>query len=445
MDKNDIKVILNDDVKLSEKVEQFFLFDNLDELDDFVELVNSDVFFMDNSLFGLSEEDINKLEEVFDKMEKYIKQENDKNQKEIKNIKSKIDEKIKEVNGFEPLELDSEKVKKISYLVSQQKTLNNRKAQIELECDKFKKILQLFNKANKEIDDRRIDIVNSKNSKEQKEIESSLENVEKQLQEQKAELAELSEEKNNDDEQLKECFEKLKKFISQNEDQQKQEEILAVLNEIVEKQKQNKEGIDKLEKSIQKLENKRANLEDMKSKNQKKLDKQEQSDKRRAERISKFEELAKKENLTKIEMGIFKGIHDEIIHNPDIKADEKKIYDDKYIKKVSGVAPDSSRIIPSDGIKPQNEVAKVSRIKSRVAKAKVSTLLFIKGKFDKVVNKRSDFKEKSIDKKTRKLEEKRKKINTKITELDSMKARLQKLYTNNPNLEQEDVPSARRM
>lgn len=99
---------------------------------------------------------------------------------------------------------------------------------------------------------------------------------------------------------------------------------------------------------------------------------------------------------------------------------------------------DPSKIKVSNGIKKQKEVAKVSRIKSRVAKAKVSTLLFIQDKFDKAVNQWTGFKANSVEKKINKLDEKR-------TKLEHMKASLQNLYTNNPILDQEDVSSARKM
>lgn len=252
--------------------------------------------------------------------------------------------------------------------------------------------------------------------------------------------------------EISEIFEDLKKINSKegvlsDEDQKKQKNIFEKLNQKVAEKKEYEKEIDLLEESAQELEDKKVDLEEKKVKNAKNLRKQEENEKHIKNRISKFEELAEKENLTKIEMGIFKGIHDEIMYDPDIKDAEKKRLDEKYISNSSvlNATLDPSKIKVSNGIKKQKEVAKVSRIKSRVAKAKVSTLLFIQDKFDKAVNQWTEFKANSVEKKINKLEEKQKKINEKRTKLEHMKASLQNLYTNNPILDQEDVPSARKM
>ena len=252
--------------------------------------------------------------------------------------------------------------------------------------------------------------------------------------------------------EISEIFEDLKKINSKegvlsDEDQKKQKNIFEKLNQKVVEKKEYEEEIDLLEESAQKLEDQEADLEDRKEKNAKNLKKQEENERHIKDRISKFEELAEKDNLTKIEMGIFKGIHDEIMYDPDIKDAEKKKLDKKYISNSSVLnAPlDPSKIKVSNGIKKQKEVAQVSRIKSRVAKAKVSTLLFIQDKFDKAVNQWTKFKANSVEKKINKVEEKQRKFEEKRKKLESMKESLQNLYTNNPILDQEDVSSARRM
>lgn len=245
-------------------------------------------------------------------------------------------------------------------------------------------------------------------------------------------------------------FEDLKRINSKDgvlsdEDQQNQENIFTELSKMVAERDDYEAKIAFLEKLTQELEDQQVNLEAREEKNAKNLKKQAENDQHIKDRISKFEELAEKENLTKIEMEIFKGIHGEITRSPNITSAERSKLHDKYISKVFGVEFDSSEIEVRDDVKKQKEVPKVSRIKSRVAKAKVSTLLFIKGKFDKAANKWSEFKANSVEKKISKLEEKKNKIEEKREKLVNMKAGLQNLYTNNPILDQEDVSSTRRM
>ena len=279
-----------------------------------------------------------------------------------------------------------------------------------------------------------------------------MENVKNRLAENKKQSNDLSEKIGTCNNEISKIFENLKKINSKDgvlsdDDQKIQKNMFEKLSQKVAERDGYEEEIASLEETIQELEDKKVDLEDKKAKNAKNLKKQEENEKHIKDRISKFEKLAEKENLTKIEMGIFKGIHDEIMYDPDIKDAEKKQLDEKYIgnRSVLDATLDPSKIKVSNGIKKQKEVAKVSRIKSRVAKAKVSTLLFIQDKFDKAVNQWTDFKANSVEKKINKLEEKQRKIEEKRTKLKEMKESLQNLYTNNPILDQEDVPSARRM
>ncbi len=443
MDSSYLNMLIDDNIELSEKVE------NLSQLD--IDKITEEVFQKDD-LAKLTEGKVTDLIETFSEIENFIKKINNDQESKIKDNKSRINEITEEIRAFDPSELDQESLENFSNLIKEKNTLQNEISKIRQKCDKRDNILTILNKAYSEINDRRIDIANGKYSEEQQKIESELQNVEKKLTDNEKKSNELSKKIDVCNNEISEIFEDLKKINSKegvlsDEDQKKQKNIFEKLNQKVVEKKEYEEEIDLLEESAQKLEDQKADLEDRKGKNDKNLKKQEENKKHIENRISKFEELAEKDNLTKIEMGIFKGIHDEIMYDPDIKDVEKKKLDEKYISNSSVLnAPlDPSKIKVSNGIKKQKEVAKVSRIKSRVAKAKVSTLLFIQDKFDKAVNQWTEFKANSVEKKINKLEEKQKKINEKRTELEEMRASLQNLYTNNPILDQEDVPSARKM
>lgn len=443
MDSSYLNMLIDDNIELSEKVE------NLSELD--IDKITEEVF-QKYDLAKLTEEKVTYLIETFNEIENFIKKINNDQESKIKDNKSRINEITEEIRAFDPSELDQESLENFSNLIKEKNTLQNEISKIRQKCDKRDNILTILNKAYSEINDRRIDIDNGKYSEEQQKIESELQNVEKKLADNEKKSNELSKKIDVCNNEISEIFEDLKKINSKegvlsDEDQKKQKNIFEKLNQKVVEKKEYEEEIDLLEESAQKLEDQKADLEDRKGKNDKNLKKQEENKKHIENRISKFEELAEKDNLTKIEMGIFKGIHDEIMYDPDIKDAEKKELDEKYIgnSSVSNATLDPSKIKVSNGIKKQKEVAKVSRIKSRVAKAKVSTLLFIQDKFDKAVNQWTEFKANSVEKKINKLEEKQKKINEKRTELEEMRASLQNLYTNNPILDQEDVPSARKM
>lgn len=443
MDSSYLNMLIDDNIELSEKVE------NLSQLD--IDKITEEVFQKDD-LAKLTEGKVTDLIETFSEIENFIKKINNDQESKIKDNKSRINEITEEIRAFDPSELDQESLENFSNLIKEKNTLQNEISKIRQKCDKRDNILTILNKAYSEINDRRIDIDNGKYSEEQQKIESELQNVEKKLADNEKKSNELSKKIDVCNNEISEIFEDLKKINSKegvlsDEDQKKQKNIFEKLNQKVVEKKEYEEEIDLLEESAQKLEDQKADLEDRKGKNDKNLKKQEENKKHIENRISKFEELAEKDNLTKIEMGIFKGIHDEIMYDPDIKDVEKKKLDEKYISNSSVLnAPlDPSKIKVSNGIKKQKEVAKVSRIKSRVAKAKVSTLLFIQDKFDKAVNQWTEFKANSVEKKINKLEEKQKKINEKRTELEEMRASLQNLYTNNPILDQEDVPSARKM
>ena len=443
MDSSYLNMLIDDNIELSEKVE------SLSKID--IDKITEEVFQKDD-LAKLTEEKVTYLIETFNEIENFIKKINNDQESKIKDNKSRINEITEEIRAFDPSELDQESLENFSNLIKEKNTLQNEISKIRQKCDKRDNILTILNKAYSEINDRRIDIDNGKYSEEQQKIESELQNVEKKLADNEKKSNELSKKIDVCNNEISEIFEDLKKINSKegvlsDEDQKKQKNIFEKLNQKVVEKKEYEEEIDLLEESAQKLEDQKADLEDRKGKNDKNLKKQEENKKHIGNRISKFEELAEKDNLTKIEMGIFKGIHDEIMYDPDIKDAEKKKLDKKYISNSSVLnAPlDPSKIKVSNGIKKQKEVAKVSRIKSRVAKAKVSTLLFIQDKFDKAVNQWTEFKANSVEKKINKLEEKQKKINEKRTELEEMRASLQNLYTNNPILDQEDVPSARKM
>lgn len=443
MDSSYLNMLIDDNIELSKKVEK------LSKLD--IDKITEEVFQKDD-LAKLTEEKVTYLIETFNEIENFIKKINNDQESKIKDNKSRINEITEEIRAFDPSELDQESLENFSNLIKEKNTLQNEISKIRQKCDKRDNILTILNKAYSEINDRRIDIDNGKYSEEQQKIESELQNVEKKLADNEKKSNELSKKIDVCNNEISEIFEDLKKINSKegvlsDEDQKKQKNIFEKLNQKVVEKKEYEEEIDLLEESAQKLEDQKADLEDRKGKNDKNLKKQEENKKHIENRISKFEELAEKDNLTKIEMGIFKGIHDEIMYDPDIKDVEKKKLDEKYISNSSVLnAPlDPSKIKVSNGIKKQKEVAKVSRIKSRVAKAKVSTLLFIQDKFDKAVNQWTEFKANSVEKKINKLEEKQKKINEKRTELEEMRASLQNLYTNNPILDQEDVPSARKM
>lgn len=443
MDNSYLNMLIDDNIELSEKVE------NLSKLD--IDKITEEVFQKDD-LAKLTEEKVTYLIETFNEIENFIKKINNDQESKIKDNKSRINEITEEIRAFDPSELDQESLENFSNLIKEKNTLQNEISKIRQKCDKRDNILTILNKAYSEINDRRIDIDNGKYSEEQQKIESELQNVEKKLADNEKKSNELSKKIGACNKEIEKIFEDLKKINSKegvlsDEDQKKQKDIFEKLNQKVVEKKEYEEEIDLLEESAQKLEDQKADLEDRKGKNDKNLKKQEENKKHIENRISKFEELAEKDNLTKIEMGIFKGIHDEIMYDPDIKDAEKKQLDEKYISNSSvlNATFDPSKIKVSNGIKKQKEVAKVSRIKSRVAKAKVSTLLFIQDKFDKAVNQWTGFKANSVEKKINKLEEKQRKIEEKRTELENMRASLQNLYTNNPILDQEDVSSARKM
>lgn len=443
MDNSYLNMLIDDNIELSEKVEKLSNFD--------IDKITEEVF-QKADLAELTEEKVTDLIETFSKIENFIENKNNDQKSKIKDNESRINEITEEIKAFDPSELDQESLENFSNLIKEKNNLQNETLKIRKKCVKRQNILTILNKAYSEINDRRIDIDNGKYSEEQQKIESELQNVEKKLADNEKKSNELSKKIDVCNNEISEIFEDLKKINSKegvlsDEDQKKQKNIFEKLNQKVVEKKEYEEEIDLLEESAQKLEDQKADLKDRKGKNAKNLKKQEENKKHIGNRISKFEELAEKENLTKIEMGIFKGIHDEIMYDPDIKDAEKKELDEKYIgnSSVSNATLDPSKIKVSNGIKKQKEVAKVSRIKSRVAKAKVSTLLFIQDKFDKAVNQWTEFKANSVEKKINKLEEKQKKINEKRTELEEMRASLQNLYTNNPILDQEDVPSARKM
>lgn len=443
MDSSYLNMLIDDNIELSEKVE------SLSKIG--IDKITEEVFQKDD-LAKLTEEKVTYLIETFNEIENFIKKINNDQESKIKDNKSRINEITEEIRAFDPSELDQESLENFSNLIKEKNTLQNEISKIRQKCDKRDNILTILNKAYSEINDRRIDIDNGKYSEEQQKIESELQNVEKKLADNEKKSNELSKKIDVCNNEISEIFEDLKKINSKegvlsDEDQKKQKNIFEKLNQKVVEKKEYEEEIDLLEESAQELEDKKVDLEEKKVKNAKNLKKQEENEKHIKNRISKFEELAEKENLTKIEMGIFKGIHDEIMYDPDIKDAEKKRLDEKYIsnRSVLNAPLDPSKIKVSNGIKKQKEVAKVSRIKSRVAKAKVSTLLFIQDKFDKAVNQWTEFKANSVEKKINKLEEKQRKIEEKKTELEEMRASLQNLYTNNPILDQEDVSSARRM
>lgn len=443
MDSSYLNMLIDDNIELSKKVEK------LSKLD--IDKITEEVFQKDD-LAKLTEEKVTYLIETFNEIENFIKKINNDQESKIKDNKSRINEITEEIRAFDPSELDQESLENFSNLIKEKNTLQNEISKIRQKCDKRDNILTILNKAYSEINDRRIDIDNGKYSEEQQKIESELQNVEKKLADNEKKSNELSKKIDVCNNEISEIFEDLKKINSKegvlsDEDQKKQKNIFEKLNQKVVEKKEYEEEIDLLEESAQKLEDQEADLEDRKEKNAKNLKKQEENERHIKDRISKFEELAEKDNLTKIEMGIFKGIHDEIMYDPDIKDAEKKKLDKKYISNSSVLnAPlDPSKIKVSNGIKKQKEVAQVSRIKSRVAKAKVSTLLFIQDKFDKAVNQWTKFKANSVEKKINKVEEKQRKFEEKRKKLESMKESLQNLYTNNPILDQEDVSSARRM
>lgn len=443
MDSSYLNMLIDDNIELSEKVE------NLSKLD--IGKITEEVFQKDD-LAKLTEEKVTDLIRTFNEIENFIKKRNNDQESKIKDNKSRINEITEEIKAFDPSELDQESLENFSNLIKEKNSLQNEISKIRQKCVKRENILKILNKAYSEINDRRIDIANGKYSEEQQKIESELQNVENELTENEKKSNELSKKIDVCNNEISEIFEDLKKINSKegvlsDEDQKKQKNIFEKLNQKVAERDDYEEKIASLEESTQELEDQKVDLEDRKEKNAKNLKKQEENKEHIEDRISKFEELAEKENLTKIEMGIFKGIHDEIMYDPDIKDAEKKQLDEKYISNSSvlNATFDPSKIKVSNGIKKQKEVAKVSRIKSRVAKAKVSTLLFIQDKFDKAVNQWTEFKANSVEKKINKLEEKQNKIEEKRTKLVNMKASLQNLYTNNPILDQEDVPSARRM
>lgn len=443
MDSSYLNMLIDDNIELSKKVEK------LSKLD--IDKITEEVFQKDD-LAKLTEEKVTYLIETFNEIENFIKKINNDQESKIKDNKSRINEITEEIRAFDPSELDQESLENFSNLIKEKNTLQNEISKIRQKCDKRDNILTILNKAYSEINDRRIDIDNGKYSEEQQKIESELQNVEKKLADNEKKSNELSKKIDVCNNEISEIFEDLKKINSKegvlsDEDQKKQKNIFEKLNQKVAEKKEYEEKIDLLEESAQKLEDQKADLKDRKEKNDKNLKKQEENERHIKDRISKFEKLAEKDNLTKIEMGIFKGIHDEIMYDPDIKDAEKKKLDEKYISNSSVLnAPlDPSKIKVSNGIKKQKEVAQVSRIKSRVAKAKVSTLLFIQDKFDKAVNQWTGFKANSVEKKINKLEEKQRKIEEKRIELENMRASLQNLYTNNPILDQEDVSSARKM
>ena len=439
MDSSYLNILIDDNTEVSEKVESLLKLD-IDEIPKEV--------FQKVDLAELTEEKVTDLIKTFKEIEKIIKKSNNDQKNEIKSNESKIEEIKEKIKAFDPSKLDQESLKNFSDLITEKTNLQNETSKIKQNCDKSEKILVILNQASSEINDRKIDIANGKNSEEEQEINLELEKVEDELANNKKQSGELSVKIDACNAEIKKIFEDLKKINSKDgvlsdEEQESQENKFNELNKKVEERDDYEKKSDFLAELIQNLEDKKENLEVRKEKNAKNIRKQEENDQHIKDRISKFEKLAEKENLTKIEKEIFKGIHAEITRSPNITSAERSKLHDKYIKNnsISNADLDPSKIEARDDVKKQKEVPKVSRIKSRVAKAKVSTLLFIKGKFDKAANKWSEFKKNSIDNKTEKLKEKKNKIETKITELE----RLKKLYINNPNLEQEDVPSTRRM
>lgn len=443
MDSSYLSMLIDDNIELSEKVEKLSTLD--------IDKITEEVF-QKADLAKLTEEKVTDLIKTFSEIKNFIEKRNNAQESKIKNNESRINEIKEEIKAFDPSELDQESLENFSNLIKEKNKLQNEISEIRQKCVKRENILNILNNAYSEINDRRIDIANGKHSEEQKKIESELENVKNRLAENKKQSNDLSEKIGTCNNEISKIFENLKKINSKDgvlsdDDQKIQKNMFEKLSQKVAERDGYEEEIASLEETIQELEDKKVDLEDKKAKNAKNLKKQEENEKHIKDRISKFEKLAEKENLTKIEMGIFKGIHDEIMYDPDIKDAEKKQLDEKYIgnRSVLDATLDPSKIKVSNGIKKQKEVAKVSRIKSRVAKAKVSTLLFIQDKFDKAVNQWTDFKANSVEKKINKLEEKQRKIEEKRTKLKEMKESLQNLYTNNPILDQEDVPSARRM
>ena len=443
MDSSYLSMLIDDNIELSEKVEKLSTLD--------IDKITEEVF-QKADLAKLTEEKVTDLIKTFSEIKNFIEKRNNAQESKIKNNESRINEIKEEIKAFDPSELDQESLENFSNLIKEKNKLQNEISEIRQKCVKRENILNILNNAYSEINDRRIDIANGKHSEEQKKIESELENVKNRLAENKKQSNDLSEKIGTCNNEISKIFENLKKINSKDgvlsdDDQKIQKNMFEKLSQKVAERDGYEEEIASLEETIQELEDKKVDLEDKKAKNAKNLKKQEENEKHIKDRISKFEKLAEKENLTKIEMGIFKGIHDEIMYDPDIKDAEKKQLDEKYIgnRSVLDATLDPSKIKVSNGIKKQKEVAKVSRIKSRVAKAKVSTLLFIQDKFDKAVNQWTDFKANSVEKKINKLEEKQRKLEEKRTKLKEMKESLQNLYTNNPILDQEDVPSARRM
>lgn len=327
MDSSYLNMLIDDNIELSKKVE------NLSKLD--IDKITEEVFQKDD-LAKLTEEKVTYLIETFNEIENFIKKINNDQESKIKNNKSRINEITEEIRAFDPSELDQESLENFSNLIKEKNTLQNEISKIRQKCDKRDNILTILNKAYSEINDRRIDIDNGKYSEEQQKIESELQNVEKKLADNEKKSNELSKKIDVCNNEISEIFEDLKKINSKegvlsDEDQKKQKNIFEKLNQKVVEKKEYEEEIDLLEESAQKLEDQKADLEDRKGKNDKNLKKQEENKKHIENRISKFEELAEKENLTKIEMGIFKGIHDEIMYDPDIKDAEKKRLDEKYI------------------------------------------------------------------------------------------------------------------
>lgn len=441
MDSSYLNILIDDNTEVSEKVESLLKLD-IDEIPKEV--------FQKVDLAELTEEKVTDLIKTFKEIEKIIKKSNNDQKNEIKSNESKIEEIKEKIKAFDPSKLDQESLKNFSDLITEKTNLQNETSKIKQNCDKSEKILVILNQASSEINDRKIDIDNGKNSKEEQEIKSKLKEVKDELAENEQKSNELFKKIDVYNNEISKKFEDLKRINSKDgvlsdEDQQNQENIFTELSKMVAERDDYEAKIAFLEKLTQELEDQKVNLEAREEKNAKNLKKQEENGKHIKDRISKFEKLAEKENLTKIEMEIFKGIHGEITRSPNITSAERSKLHDKYISKVLGVEIDSSKTEVRDDVKKQKEVPKVSRIKSRVAKAKVSTLLFIKGKFDKASNKWSEFKANSVEKKISKLEEKKNKIEEKREKLENMKAGLQNLYTNNPILDQEDVSSTRRM
>lgn len=443
MDSSYLDILIDDDIEVSEKVESLLKLD-IDEIPEEV--------FQKADLEKLTEKEVTDLIKTFKEIEKIIKKSNNDQKSKIKDNESRINEITEEIKAFDPSELDQESLENFSNLIKEKNSLQNETLKIRQNCVKRQNILNILNKAYSEINDRRIDIANGKNSKDKQEIDLELKEVEDGLANNKKQSGELSVKIGACNAEIKKIFEDLQRINSKDgvlsdEEQKSQENKFDELNKKVAERDDYEKKIDFLAELTQKLEDKKENLEIRKEKIDKNIKKQKENDQHIEDRISKFEELAEKESLTKIEMEIFKGIHAEITRSPNITSAERSKLHDKYIKNnsISNADLDPSKIEPRDDVKKQKEVPKVSRIKSRVAKAKVSTLLFIKGKFDKAANKWSEFKANSVEKKISKLEEKKDKIEEKREKLVNMKARFQNLYTNNPILDQEDVSSTRRM